>query len=40
MWVKAEVLASITPAKIKEFVYKNIVFRYGVPYTIISENGK
>ena len=24
-WVKAEVLASITPAKIREFVYKDIV---------------
>ena len=25
--------------KIKEFVYKNIVCRYGVPHTIISDNG-
>ena len=25
-WVKAKELASITPGKIKEFVYKNIVF--------------
>ena len=38
-WVEAEVLASITPTKIKEFVYKNIVCRYGVPHTIISDNG-
>ena len=30
-WVEAEVLASITPAKIMEFVYKNIVCQYGVP---------
>ena len=38
--VEAEVLISITPAKIKEFVYKNIVCHYGVSHTIISDNGK
>ena len=27
------------PTKIKEFVYKNIVCRYGVPFTIVSDNG-
>ena len=25
-WVEAEALTSITPAKIKEFIYKNIVY--------------
>ena len=39
-WVEAKALASIMPAKIKEFVYKNIVCRYGVPYTIVSDNDK
>ena len=38
-WVKAEVLASITLAKIRKFVYKNIICRYGVPHTIVSDNG-
>ena len=38
-WVEAEALASITSAKIKEFVYKNIVCRYGVPHTIVLNNG-
>ena len=38
MWVEVEVLASITPANIREFIYKNIVCRYGVPYTIVSDN--
>ena len=37
-WVEAEALASITPAKIREFVYKNIVCRYGVPHTIVLDN--
>ena len=39
-WVEAEVLASTTPAKIKESAYKNIVFQYGVPHTIVSDNSK
>ena len=39
-WFEVEVLASITPAKINEFVYKNIVCRYRVPHTIISDNDK
>ena len=38
-WVEAEALASITPTKIKEFIYKNIVCWYGVPHTIIFNNG-
>ena len=38
-WVEAEVLASITPMKIKEFFYKNIVCRYEVLHTIVSDNG-
>ena len=39
-WVEAEAFASIMPTKIKEFIYKNIVYRYGVPHTIISNNSK
>ena len=38
-WVEAEALASIMPAKIEEFVYKNILCQYGVPHTIVSDNG-
>ena len=38
-WVEAKALTSITPAKIEEFIYKNIVCWYGVPYTIILDNG-
>ena len=25
-------------AKIREFVYRNIIYRYGVPHTIILDN--
>ena len=38
-WVEAEALASITPVKIKEFLYKNVNCWYRVPHTIISNNG-
>ena len=37
-WVEVETLASIIPTKIKEFVYKNIVCRYGVPHIIVFDN--
>ena len=37
-WVEAEALVSITSAKIKEFIYKNIVCWYEIPYTIVSDN--
>ena len=37
-WVEAEALTSITPAKIREFIYKNIVCWYGVCHTIVSDN--
>ena len=39
-WVKMKALALIIPLKIKEFIYRNIVCRYGVPHTIISNNDK
>ena len=37
--VEVEALESITPTKIKEFVYKNIVCWYGLLHTIVSDNG-
>ena len=27
------------PVKIKEFIYKNIICRYGVLHTLMSDNG-
>ena len=39
-WAEAEPLATITAKKIKDFVYRGIVCRYGVPYQLISDNGK
>ena len=39
-WVKAELLAKITQQNVKNFVWKNIVFRFGVPRVLISDNGR
>ena len=39
-WVEAEPVTMITEAKITSFVWKNIICRFGVPYVIISDNGK
>ncbi|XP_065628388.1 uncharacterized protein LOC136067057 [Quercus suber] len=39
-WVEAEALATITEAKIQGFVWKNIICRFGIPRTIISDNGR
>ena len=39
-WVEAEALATITEAKVQNFVWKNIVCRFRIPRTIISNNGR
>ena len=39
-WVEAEALATITKARIQNFVWKNIICRFGIPLTIISDNGR
>ena len=39
-WVEAEALETITEAKIQNFVWKNIVYRFGIPRAIISNNGR
>ena len=37
-WVEAEALAMITETRIQSFVWKNIIYRFGIPLTIISDN--
>ena len=39
-WVEVELVTTITKAKITSFVWKNIIYRFGVPHVIISDNGK
>ena len=38
-WVEAEPLANIRDVDAKKFLWKNIVTRFGVPSTLISDNG-
>ena len=39
-WVEAKALATITKSKIQSFVWKNIICRFGIPLTIILDNGR
>ena len=39
-WVEAEPLASITQQNVKNFVWNNIVCRFGVPKVLVSNNGQ
>ena len=38
-WVEVEPLANIKDVDVKRFIWKNIVTRFGVPHTLISDNG-
>ena len=38
-WVEAKPLANIKDVDAKRFVWKNIVTRFGIPHTLISDNG-
>ena len=38
-WVKAQPLANIRDADAKKLIWRNIVTRFGVPQTLISDNG-
>ncbi|KAM1083474.1 hypothetical protein EV1_021766 [Malus domestica] len=35
-----EPLATITEVKIKDFVWKNIICRFGIPNVIVTDNGR
>ena len=39
-WVEAEALATTVEAKVQNFVWKNIVSRFGIPRMIISDIGR
>ncbi|XP_065628441.1 uncharacterized protein LOC136067086 [Quercus suber] len=38
-WVEAEPLANIRDEDVQRFVWKNIITRFGIPHTLISDNG-
>ena len=38
-WVEVEPLAKITEQNVKNFIWKNIIFRFGIPRVLVSDNG-
>ncbi|XP_065630491.1 uncharacterized protein LOC136067939 [Quercus suber] len=38
-WVEAEPLANIRDVDVQRFMWKNIITRFGIPHTLISDNG-
>ena len=38
-WVEAEPLVSITQQNVKNFIWKSILCRFGVPQVLVSDNG-
>ena len=38
-WVEAEPLANIRDVDVKKFIWRNIVTRFGIPHTLVSDNG-
>ena len=39
-WVEAEALAIITEKNIRNFVWRNIICKYGIPRVLVPDNGK
>ena len=38
-WVEVKPLANIRDMDAKKFIWKNIITRFGVPHSLISDNG-
>ena len=39
-WVEAEALATITEKNVRSFIWRNIVYRYGIPRVLVLDNRK
>ena len=39
-WAEAEPLATITEQKIRNFVWRAVIYRFGIPRALVSDNGK
>ncbi|XP_025636025.1 uncharacterized protein [Arachis hypogaea] len=39
-WIEAQPLAKITAEKVRSFIWRNIICRFGIPKEIISDNGR
>ena len=38
-WIKADAFATIKERDVTQFIWKNIVCRFGIPWSIVSDNG-
>lgn len=39
-WIEVELVATILAANVHKFLWKNIVYHFRIPNTLISDNGK
>ena len=39
-WVETETLATIMEKNVRNFVWRYIIYRYGIPKVLVSNNGK
>jgi hypothetical protein len=39
-WAEAETLSNITAKCIEKFLWKNIIYRHGIPHAFVTDNGK
>ena len=39
-WIEAEAVATITAARAEDFFFKEVITRFGLPHTLITDNGK
>ncbi|CAL8164130.1 unnamed protein product [Prunus armeniaca] len=39
-WAEVEALVTITTTRIETFVWQNIIHRFGIPHTIVTDNGQ
>ena len=39
-WIEVKALSRITEKKTTDFVWRNLVCRYGIPYALVTDNGR
>ena len=39
-WVKVEAIATITEENVRNFVWRSIICKFGIPRVLVSDNGK
>ena len=39
-WVEVEAVPTITEAQIQHYFWKKVIYRFGIPHTLIIDNGK